>query len=91
MKKQLTKLRDWKSIESEVLAARYAYYILAKPIMSDRHYDDLERMAKQICPENSEVHSIGSTHQEDYPWKIKSKARALVNQMYSTSVKHGNQ
>jgi NAD-dependent DNA ligase len=54
-------------LEIQVLAHRYLYYVLTRPVLSDYDYDLLERRAKRALPETSSVHSVGSERPEDYP------------------------
>lgn len=53
-------------IENTVMAHRYLYYVLADPVLSDFAYDDLEREARAVLPEDSPVQGVGSSLPSSY-------------------------
>lgn len=63
--------------ETEVLAHRYLYYVLAEPVLPDLVYDVLEREARAVCPEHSPVHSVGSSLASSYPESARLRAQQL--------------
>lgn len=63
--------------ELEVLAHRYLYYVLARPVLSDYDYDRLEARAKRELPGDSPVHTVGSDCASDYPADVVAYARGL--------------
>ena len=63
--------------ETEVLAHRYLYYVLAEPILPDLVYDVLEREARAICPMDSPVHGVGSSLPSSYPESAILRAKQL--------------
>ncbi len=58
------------SLDDKCLYHRYLYYILNEPIISDLHYDVLEKLAKEENS-NSKLNTPGSTLEKDYPDYIK--------------------
>jgi len=66
------------NLEKEILAHRYLYYILNRPILSDREYDIKEKYAKSILPENSPVFSMGSDLESSYPKEVIEFAKKLL-------------
>ncbi len=67
------------SLEDQVLLHRYCYYVLANPLIPDVIYDQIEREARKICPEDSVVHRIGSSLPSSYPEYIKEFAERYTN------------
>lgn len=63
--------------ETEVLAHRYLYYVLAEPILPDLVYDVLEREAREQCPLTSPVHKVGSSLASSYPQSAILRAKQL--------------
>ena len=59
-------MTDLKRIETEVLAHRYCYYVLADPVIPDGAYDLLERDARAALPDTSPVHGVGSSLPSSY-------------------------
>jgi len=59
------------SLEDQVLLHRYCYYVLANPLVSDAVYDQIEREARKIYPEDNVVHKVGSSLPSSYPDWIK--------------------
>ncbi len=53
-------------LERHVLAHRYLYYVMGKPVISDARYDQLERRALLLLPPASRVHQVGSSLDSDY-------------------------
>lgn len=53
-------------LETQVMAHRYRYYVLAAPVISDFEYDDLERRARAVCAPQSPVHGVGSSLASSY-------------------------
>jgi hypothetical protein len=64
-------------LEKLVLVHRYRYYVLAKPIISDMKYDQLEKRAREICAKHSRVHLPGSDNSSHYPQAVKTMAKRL--------------
>ena len=55
-------------LENKIMAHRYLYYVLGKPIITDREYDELEKRAS-ILPPNSPVHKPGSDLASSYTYE----------------------
>ena len=53
-------------IEMEVMAHRYLYYVESAPVISDFEYDNLERTAREVAPQESPVHGVGSSLASSY-------------------------
>ncbi len=64
-----------KKIENEILMHRYLYYVLGTHILPDFEYDKLERAAREILPEDSVVHRVGSSN----PWDYGDDIKAMVS------------
>jgi NAD-dependent DNA ligase len=54
------------TLELEVMAHRYLYYVLSEPQLPDLTYDVLEREARAVCPPESPVHGVGSSLPSSY-------------------------
>ena len=67
-----------KTLENQVMAHRYLYYVLSDTVFSDYTYDLLEREARAVCPPESPVHRLGSSLPSDYSEEVKSLARELL-------------
>lgn len=67
--------------EKEILIHRFLYYVMCEPEISDFEYDVLEREAREVCPEGSPVHGVGSCLPSSYPAEVKLEAinRAQAN------------
>ncbi len=73
----------------EVLAHRYLYYVLARPVLTDYDYDMLERLAKNeiTYPDDPNVaasidhviYQVGSENPGDYPKEVIELAFKLLN------------
>lgn len=66
------------NLENLVLAHRYLYYVLGDPIISDFEYDILERSARENLPEESPVHSVGSSLKTSYSQTVIKLAGELL-------------
>jgi NAD-dependent DNA ligase len=53
-------------LETEVMAHRYLYYVVCRPVISDRDYDALEARAKAVVGVDSPVNNPGSDREQDY-------------------------
>lgn len=53
-------------LEFSVLCHRYAYYVLASPLISDNTYDEIERLAWKKCTKDHAVWNVGSSNENDY-------------------------
>lgn len=51
------------AIECLILAHRYLYHSVGKPIISDYEYDMMERRALKLFPESEILNSVGSSNQ----------------------------
>ena len=71
----------YEDLEKEVLINRYIYYVLGTRILSDTEYDCLEDKARSILPEESVVHSVGSTNYWDYSDDIKIEATYRLKEL----------
>lgn len=49
------------AIECLILAHRYLYHSVSKPIISDYEYDMMERRALKLFPESEILNSVGSS------------------------------
>jgi NAD-dependent DNA ligase len=67
-----------KTLENQVMAHRYLYYVLSDTVLSDAVYDLLEREARAVCPPESPVHGLGSSLPSDYSEEVKSIANGLL-------------
>ena len=67
-----------KTLENQVMAHRYLYYVLSDTVFSDYVYDLLEREARAVCPPESPVHKLGSSLPSDYSEEVKRIARELL-------------
>lgn len=65
-------------LELQVLAHRYLYYVLAEPVISDPVYDQIEREAREVLPETSPVHGVGSSLPSSYPDEAVAHAMLLL-------------
>ena len=68
---------DVQKYETDVLAHRYLYYVLAEPVLPDLVYDVLEREARAVCPIDSPVHGVGSSLPTSYPSSAILRAKQL--------------
>jgi NAD-dependent DNA ligase len=69
-------------LEREVLVHRYLYYVEAAPILSDFVYDQIEREARAVLPEDNVVHKVGSCLPSSYPQDIIDEARRRMQRAY---------
>jgi len=65
------------SLEEQVLVHRYCYYVLANPLVPDVVYDQIEREARKVYPEDNVVHKVGSSLPSSYPEWIKELMKEL--------------
>lgn len=65
-------------LETEVMAHRYLYYVLAEPRLPDLVYDELERKARAVCPPESPVHGVGSSLPGSYNQQQRERAKQLA-------------
>lgn len=61
-------------LEKEVMVHRYCYYVLASPLLPDAEYDKIERAAREVLPESSPVHRVGSSLPSSYSDEVKREA-----------------
>jgi NAD-dependent DNA ligase len=54
------------AIELQVMVHRYLYYVKCSPVIGDRTYDELERVARDHLPASSPVHQPGSDLASSY-------------------------
>jgi NAD-dependent DNA ligase len=66
------------SIEKFILAHRYLYYVEATPVLPDSIYDQYERKARELLPDNKIVNGVGSCLPSSYSEDVKNYARSLV-------------
>jgi len=62
----------------EVLINRYLYYVYDHTLLLDHEYDKIERSAREVLPETSVVHGIGSSNASDYSASIIREAKKRV-------------
>lgn len=76
--------RYGRMMEDILLSLRYCYYVLAKPLIPDPMYDEMERdfMESGKCPKDSMLHHPGSDVQEDYLPHIRAFALYLLFAAY---------
>ena len=67
-------------LETEVMAHRYLYYVLAEPRLPDLMYDALEREARAACPADSPVHGVGSSLPSSYTEAHVARAKKLLGE-----------
>jgi hypothetical protein len=74
--------------EDLLLALRYCYYVLAKPLVPDPMYDSMEKkfMESGKCPKDSPLHQCGSDRQEDYLPHVRALALYLMFAAYHSKV-----
>lgn len=65
------------TLEQQVLAHRFLYYVLDDPAISDFEYDRLERRARSLLPLDSPVHGVGSSLRSSYPEEIEALALSM--------------
>lgn len=65
-------------ISTRIMAHRYLYYVLARPVISDREYDELEKEAVAALPPDHPVHLPGSDRGSDYTTEAKQAAQDLL-------------
>ena len=65
--------------ERLLLAHRYLYYVVGKPVLKDSDYDALERGAMSIIPDDSPIRRPGSSNPYDYPEVVMKMAEALLH------------
>lgn len=58
----------------QCLVHRYLYYVIARPVISDREYDDLERIARQTALPDHAIHRPGSDNPASYPTWVRKAA-----------------
>jgi len=66
-------------LEHEVMVHRYLYYVEAQPIISDFEYDVIERQAREVLPETSPVHRVGSSLPSSYSQNVIKDALNRIN------------
>ena len=71
---------DNNKLELDVLAHRYLYYVLMSPVISDIEYDRLEQKACEKLDDESPVHGIGSSLEEDYSSEVIRHALKLKSE-----------
>lgn len=73
------------TLELDVMAHRYLYYVLAAPVISDREYDILEAIALRELPDDSPARMLGSSIAEHYTLEAIRRAEwLLANKIVST-------
>jgi len=65
-------------LEIQLLAHRYLYYVLQRPVLTDYVYDMLERKIRKRLPETSVVWEVGSERPEDYNEEVRAYAAELL-------------
>lgn len=60
------------------MAHRYLYYCLGEPVVSDYVYDQMEREARNVLPEDSPVQGVGSSLGSSYTKDQIYKAQGLA-------------
>lgn len=67
---------EWspEELETEVMIHRYLYYVIVEPVLPDSEYDRLERIARSVLPESSDVHKVGSSLPASYSEEIRHRA-----------------
>lgn len=65
-------------IEKTVLAHRYLYYCLSKPVISDYEYDKLEKEALKVVAEDSVIRECGSDLEDSYSDEVKNLAKLYL-------------
>jgi NAD-dependent DNA ligase len=68
-----------KELETEVMAYRYLYYVLAEPVLSDHDYDVLERKVRAVLPSDSPVQGVGSSLSHSYTQVQINRAEDMLN------------
>ncbi len=66
------------NIGTRIMAHRYLYYVLARPVISDRDYDALEKEAVATLPAEHPIHGVGSDNGNDYSAEVKQAAQDLL-------------
>jgi hypothetical protein len=66
-------------LEKQVMAHRYLYYVLSKPVISDTSYDDLERLAKANAKSGSAIFFPGSGEDASYSDDAKILAMSYLD------------
>lgn len=66
-------------IELEVMAHRYLYFVLLRPVISNKEYDALQKEAMKQLPASSPVHLYGSDKESDYQSAWVARARILLS------------
>ena len=66
-------------MEDEIMAHRYIYYVLNDNVITDTHYDDLEREARKFLPSTSPVQGVGSSLHSSYSSAQKTLANYLMS------------
>ena len=66
------------SLETEVMAHRYLYYVECNPVLPDLDYDKLEQAARVLCPPESPVHGVGSSLPSSYTKEQIERAKELM-------------
>lgn len=64
-------------IEKLVLAHRYLYYVKSRPVISDRDYDALEKLALAQHSDSETLNAPGSDLQSSYSDEVKALALTL--------------
>jgi NAD-dependent DNA ligase len=59
--------KEQRSLEITILAHRYLYYCLARPVISDYTYDMTCKDARTKFPHSQVLLSMGSDNAADYP------------------------
>lgn len=59
------------------MAHRYLYYVKGAPVISDRRYDQIEKIARTVLPSSSPVHSVGSDLESSYSERVRNLAKQL--------------
>ena len=61
-----------KELNAELLQARYAYYVLSAPVMSDPDYDAKERELKALVAEHPQAAKLANRNRTDF-YKLLSR------------------
>lgn len=67
-------------LETEVMAHRYLYYVLAEPVLPDLVYDVLEREAREKVSKDSPIQRVGSSLKTSYSVEHIKRAHQLLGE-----------
>lgn len=65
-------------LENCLMMHRYLYYVLGKPVISDKQYDDMEKTFLYLYPDNKNINKVGSDRGNDYSDDVKKLAESLI-------------